>query len=351
MPTTDQQVHVVAAVVGFTSYVLLWLAVVWGIVLRKGWAQSRTRHSSVYRVHMTTALFGLTLGVVHAAVQLAAPSGPVRLVDQFIPFLNPVDPLGIGVGVLGLELMLAAAVSVAIQRKLGHSRWRALHGLTYVAFMLLVAHILISGTDTAPPYVWGSVVATWLFVVLLWFTTTRGAARIQRRRATLTGRPRVQEVAVNVDPGRCVRFGFCEQEAPETFSLRSDGRLSYRAAVPPEQLNAAIRAVEVCPARAIMLSRMPTTVRTPRTSAAPISSVPTPRSPSPIELERDRYDRDRYERDPYDRDPYDRESYDPYDREREQFDRERGRYDVERGPRRLRGVPTSGPATYRRPRR
>jgi sulfoxide reductase heme-binding subunit YedZ len=69
----------------------------------------RLRHSTVYGIHHTVALLGLCLALVHALAQLAAPQGPVRLVDEVLPFLNPVDPLGIGVGVVGLEILLAAA--------------------------------------------------------------------------------------------------------------------------------------------------------------------------------------------------------------------------------------------------
>lgn len=263
MPSADQQVHLVAAAVGFASYLLLWITVVWGIVLRNGWAQARIRHSSVYGLHMSAAICGLTLAVVHAGAQLAAPNGPVRLVDEFVPFLNPTDRLGLGVAVIGLELMIAAAASVAIRKRLGHTRWRALHALTYCAFTLVVAHILLSGSDVGPAYMWGSVLGTWLFALLLWVATTPLAA-LARMRARRGGRARAQEVAVHVDPAKCMRFGFCEHEAPDTFNLRTDGRLSYRAAVPPERLDAVLRAVEVCPARAIMLGRAPTTVMIPR---------------------------------------------------------------------------------------
>ena len=68
---------------------------------------------------------------------------------------------------------------------------------------------------------------------------------------------------VNVDPSRCVRFGFCEHEAPEIFQLRGDGRLTYRPAVPGRQLDQVIQAARVCPARAIVLSRAATTMVMP----------------------------------------------------------------------------------------
>ena len=77
------------------------------------------------------------------------------------------------------------------------------------------------------------------------------------------GRPRpAQSLVVDVDAARCQRFGFCEHEAPEFFRLQGNGRLAYRPHVPAAGAERVIRAVEVCPARAIALRRLPTTVVT-----------------------------------------------------------------------------------------
>ncbi|MGN9914332.1 ferredoxin [Phytohabitans sp. LJ34] len=315
------------AAVGFTSYGLLWLTAVWGIVLRGG----RARRPAVYGVHMVAGLTALILGAVHGAAQLAAPSGPVRVVDLFVPFLNPADRLGLGAGVLGLELAVAATLAVLAQRRLGAGRWQAVHTVTYAAFTLVVAHILISGPDTATTAVWGAVVVTWLFTLLLRLSTMPMVARLRFRRgdpeeayrppvrSERRGGPRPAGgggagAAIAVDAGRCVRFGFCEREAPDLFRLRDDGRLAFRAAVPPGQVQVALRAAEACPARAIALSR-----------AAPSSydrwgtEAPARRRPpavdvayeSSVELSYDDDAPEQYERD-YDdyRGPYDRGYYD-----------------------------------------
>jgi sulfoxide reductase heme-binding subunit YedZ len=260
----QESVHLVAATVGFLSLFLIWLAVVWGLVLRNGWAQSRIRHATVYGLHQTLALLGLCLAVVHAFAQLATPQGPVHLLDTLVPFTNDLDPIGIGVGVIALEVMVACAASVLIQRRLGYTRWRSLHALNYVAFMFLVGHVLISGSDMAHPVRWGAVLGAWLLTVVLWLSTTPWFVNLRQGLSRRRSGPAGEEILVNVDGNRCAQFGFCEHEAPGVFALRSDGRLAYRAAVPADQVADVIRAVEVCPARAIALHRTPTTVLTQR---------------------------------------------------------------------------------------
>lgn len=255
-------VHIVAAAVGFTSYFLLWAAVVWGLMLRNGWAATRMRHSTIYAIHMTISLFGLSLGLVHAAAQLAVPNGPVDLIDEFVPFTNGNDPIGVGIATIATEIFVAAALAVGMQKKLGYSRFRAVHSMVYIAFMMIAGHALISGSDMEYPYAWGSVLASLLIVIVLWLSTTTWAARARRARADrMAARQQSMEsVTINVDPVRCARFGFCEQEAPMVFQIRGDGRLSYKASVTVDELNPVIRAVEVCPARAIALGKMPSSM-------------------------------------------------------------------------------------------
>lgn len=264
-----ESLHLVAVTIGVTSFFLIWLAVLGGIVLRNGWALTWVRHSTLHGIHTTLALLGLTLGAVHTGAQLAKP-GLFRVIDLVVPFTYWRDPIGVGVGVIGLEIMIAVALSIVFQRMLGYSRWRILHTLNYVAFTLIVAHILISGSDAFRPPLAISVIGTWVVTVVLWFITTPVFAALRRRTDQSTsGRQRSQEVSVNVDAQRCARFGFCEHEAPEVFRLRGDGRLAYRASVPPEEATPVIRAAEVCPARAITLTRVPTTVLTPQPTGPP----------------------------------------------------------------------------------
>jgi sulfoxide reductase heme-binding subunit YedZ len=274
--STAESVHLVAASVGFVSFFLLWLAVVWGIMLRNGWAQTRVKHATVYSVHMVLSLLGITLGIVHALAQLASPTGTVFLLHVLVPFSHAFDRIGIGVGVVGLEVLFALVLSILIRRRLGYSRWRAVHAFAYMAFMLVVAHVLISGTDTAPTYVWGSVLGAWLITVLLWSASTVWFATARRRVARRVGHQGQPGgvLSVNVDAVRCGRFAFCEHEAPEVFRLRSDGRLSYRGSVAVGEAESVVRAAEVCPTRAIALTQTPSVVLLERRPEA----VPEPRS-------------------------------------------------------------------------
>ena len=251
MRSPADTIHLVAATAGFISYVLLWATVIWGVLLRRGWSSQSTRYSSLYATHMTLALIGLTLGWGHAFTQLANPVGTVFLIDEFIPFANARDPIGIGVGVIATEMMTALMVSIPLQRRLGYARWRAIHALSYASFTLVAGHVILSGSEGNLLVVKVPVIALWLSTVVAWFVAA-GRSRVSARRDPDRGR---RPATVAVDPAKCSRFGFCEQEAPAIFALRNDGRLAYKANVAPEQVEAVARAAKVCPARAIRMKR------------------------------------------------------------------------------------------------
>jgi sulfoxide reductase heme-binding subunit YedZ len=267
---------------GFLSFFVLWIAIIWGIVLRNGWASTRIRHSTAAGIHTTIALFGLSLGVIHALAVEAGRGEHIRLVDVVVPFADklpfgpapepyfndtaatPVDRLGVTVGVIGLEVVLAIAVSILIQRRLGYRRWRALHGLAYAAFLLIVAHIVIVGPGTGSGWIQVTVLACCAITLVLWLGSPLWAAIADSRlgRAMSMAHGGQAMMTVNVDTLRCQRSGFCVQTAPAVFRMHGDGRLTYRASVDATNVEAAIRAAETCPTRAIVVGLAPTSVTT-----------------------------------------------------------------------------------------
>jgi len=258
-------VHLVGHTLGFLSYVILWFTVLWGMLLGRGWGMSRFKHSNLYAAHMTLALIGMTLAWSHAFGQLFTPAGPTYLIDEFVPFTNQRDPIGVGVGTIGIEIMTVLLISIPLQKRMGFGRWRALHSLSYASFTLVAGHILLAGRHVGPLYVKIPVIALWLSTVALWLGVSRWALKGKRSMTdAVTTRMRGQTPEVGVNAEKCARFGFCEQEAPQVFELREDGRLGFRSTVAAEDVEAVARAVRVCPARAIQLNRAGSRVYMPQ---------------------------------------------------------------------------------------
>lgn len=247
-------VHVVAAAVGFASTIALWISILMGTALGRSWSLPWIKHAALKNLHMSFAIGGLALGIVHGLAQLAAPGTYVRWIDEFIPFINPTKPIGVGLGTLCMEMFIAIALSVPVQRRLGHARWRMLHSTAYAAYTVTAAHLVFTGSEVKGLVTW-AVVGSWVIATGFWLAVGPNkygkklesvAVGLHEKRTTTT--------TVNVDPHVCARFGFCEHEAPDVFKLQHTGRLAYRTTVEPHEVDKVYSAIKICPARAISMS-------------------------------------------------------------------------------------------------
>ncbi len=63
--------------------------------------------------------------------------------------------------------------------------------------------------------------------------------------------PATLRIRVHVNNNHCHLYAICEQEAPEVFRLRHDGRLDYRSTPDPAHHEAVLQAARICPMQAI----------------------------------------------------------------------------------------------------
>ncbi|GIK72636.1 MAG: hypothetical protein BroJett021_16240 [Chloroflexota bacterium] len=169
----------VARAGGILAYLLLWLATLWGVFISskmvKGWIDA----TMLYNMHEFLPMLAMVFAVVHAAVLMGDAYIRFSLLDLLIPFRAPYRPLWTGLGSLALYLSIALIASFYLRSLISRRVWRALHYLTYLAFVLALVHGLMAGTDTTQPAVYWMYVATGgtLLFATLYRILTAGARR------------------------------------------------------------------------------------------------------------------------------------------------------------------------------
>ncbi len=137
----DTGVRQVAALSARLAYVLTCLALAWGVLVATGWLNRLAGRQATRSSHMIFASLAIGFGGIHAAAFLFATDehfSPARLT---VPLL-PGSPLRHALGIVGIELMLAIALSALVQRFLSYRRWLRLHRVAYPAVALIVLHSL-----------------------------------------------------------------------------------------------------------------------------------------------------------------------------------------------------------------
>jgi sulfoxide reductase heme-binding subunit YedZ len=161
--TLDQFFWVLARVCGLGSYAALAVALITGIALRTAVLDWMATNRILRSLHEYTTVLWVPLAALHVISLLLDSTAKIGLLDVVVPFHSSYGQLGIGLGVLSLDVLLVVTVTGLLRRHMGHDLWTWLHRLSYGAFALIFLHSVLSGTDFSDPAVsaitWGAAAA------------------------------------------------------------------------------------------------------------------------------------------------------------------------------------------------
>jgi predicted ferric reductase len=131
------------------AYVLLWLSMALGLGMTNRLARAWPGGPTTFDLHRHTSLLGLAFALFHALVLLGDHYINYSLAQILIPFASAgYRPLWVGLGQIGLYLMALVGLSFYVRGVTGQRFWRLIHYLSFVVFLLALAHGLFSGTDS-----------------------------------------------------------------------------------------------------------------------------------------------------------------------------------------------------------
>ena len=139
----------VARAGGFTTYVLLTLAVAVGLALSTQ-LQSPGRWPRLLNSELhnfLTLLSTIFLGV-HVLAVVVDPFTHFGWNEILIPLASHYRPVWMALGIVGLYLGIAIGISTLLRKRIGYSWWRRLHVLTLGIFALATIHGIGTGSDT-----------------------------------------------------------------------------------------------------------------------------------------------------------------------------------------------------------
>lgn len=160
---------------GVTSYALLALLVVTGLLLSHPWARHLTVPSARTRVtiHATLSLFTLVFVVLHLVVLALDSYAGVGWLGALVPFTSKYRPVAVGLGVLVLWAGIITGVTARFAGRAAGTYWWPIHKVAAVLLVMVWLHSVLAGSDVAGLTTF--YVATGAFVVAL--AVTRYAAR------------------------------------------------------------------------------------------------------------------------------------------------------------------------------
>lgn len=172
----------VVALALVTASTLLGLAMAARLLRRPGLAPR------LVTLHEQLALSSLVAIAVHGLTLLGDPWLHPGLAGIAVPGVVAYRPGFVAVGIVGGWLTALLALSFYARRWVGARRWRSLHRLTGVAYVLALIHTLGAGTDASAPWLRTPLLASAALAVgLLGARVARRPAK--RRRASRAPQP------------------------------------------------------------------------------------------------------------------------------------------------------------------
>ncbi len=133
---------------GLIAYLMLWGAMVWGLLLSSKIDQGRLRPPALLDAHQFLSHVALGFAFFHGLVLMGDRYLSFPMQAVLLPFASRYETLWVAAGQLALWLSLLLSVSFLVRKRIGQHVWRSLHYSSFLIYGLTLLHALFVGSDS-----------------------------------------------------------------------------------------------------------------------------------------------------------------------------------------------------------
>jgi sulfoxide reductase heme-binding subunit YedZ len=145
---------------GIVALILIALSVALGLAMAAKAIKKPGLPRILLAIHEHAALAALVAIAVHGITLLGDSWLNPGIAGIAVPFVIDHAPVFTGLGIIGGYIAAILGLTFYLRRRIGTRRWRNLHRLTPVVYVLGVIHTLGSGTDAGQPWLLAILLAT-----------------------------------------------------------------------------------------------------------------------------------------------------------------------------------------------
>lgn len=135
-----------SAMVGF---MLLWMSMALGLIITNRIARLWPGGPVAFDLHQYVSLLGLGFGLFHGIILLGDHYINTTLLQVLVPFASQsYKPVFVGLGQVAFYTWVLLVGSFYIRKQLSGKTWRLIHFVSFLTFALVMAHGILSGTDS-----------------------------------------------------------------------------------------------------------------------------------------------------------------------------------------------------------
>src|SRR5207245_6059482 len=144
---------------GLAAYAALCIAVISGLAPRTAALGFLAQNRAVRALHDWSPWLIIPLVLTHVVALILDATARIGVLDVFVPFVTSYGRLAIGLGTISFDLLVVVLVTTWLRRRMSLAAWQLFHRLSYLGFVALFLHAILSGTDLTSPII---AALTWL---------------------------------------------------------------------------------------------------------------------------------------------------------------------------------------------
>jgi sulfoxide reductase heme-binding subunit YedZ len=145
--TAGHEFWLVSRSAGIVALLLVTASTLMGLTLAAGLSKQPQTRKNLITFHEHAANGALIAIAVHGAALLGDPFLHPTVTQLLVPLKIDYRPLSTGAGIVAGYAAASLGLSFYARRRIGAKRWRKLHRLTPVVYVLGLLHTLGAGTD------------------------------------------------------------------------------------------------------------------------------------------------------------------------------------------------------------
>jgi sulfoxide reductase heme-binding subunit YedZ len=134
---------------GLMAYLLLWLSTVSGLAVASKFTDRILHRPFTFDSHEFISLLALGFIGIHVFALVWDSYAPFSVTEILVPFVSAYRPFWVGVGILATDISILVTVTFYLRKRIGYKTFRAIHGLSFAAYIGATVHSIFAGSDTA----------------------------------------------------------------------------------------------------------------------------------------------------------------------------------------------------------
>jgi sulfoxide reductase heme-binding subunit YedZ len=134
-------------VTGMVTLVLFTLVIILGTLVANRVGGKKIGRFELNELHRSITMVAMAFLVIHILTTLLDSYVATGWLSPILPFLSHYRRVGVALGAVAFDLMIAVWVSSLLKVRVKNQSWRFIHWFSWLAFASAVIHAYMTGTD------------------------------------------------------------------------------------------------------------------------------------------------------------------------------------------------------------